>query len=764
MQPGVIEYGSRADSAVPNGAPILLVEDSLPDAMVAKRALDLGGASHVEHCSTLSAAIERLADTSQESPGAVLLDLTLPDSSGIETFDRINEIGSFPVVILSAEGDPQRALELIERGAQDFLVKSQVSPEVLSRAVAQAIERGRLLERQEAKNDRALAAVRVQNAFIAAMSHEIRTPLSAILGMSELLAGTDLSLDQREYVEVSRRCGRALRVLLDNLLETARLDDGNLRLAEEPFAFDSLLEECLELFSNAAHQKGLTLVADFSEDVVGTATGDEGRLRQVLFNLLGNSVKFTESGRIVLRARAGENGEGVVVEVSDTGIGIPRDRQAAVFERFVQAESGTTRRFGGSGLGLSLCRDLVNAMGGRIELESVEGEGSLFRCILPLHVELREPSTRLTDRRILAVIADPVERETTAARLRQNGAWVCAVSSVRDVEVQLEADHFDAILADVRSPEGCILELFERLNRAGSLPHRVALLPMNHRAGDQSSLNAMGAIALRKPAPFDDLLQALKDGRIQRPDAIHVPIPNLLGHRILVVDDAPEMRAIADAHLRATQCSVEMAFDGRLAVEKARSILPDLILMDSQMPDLDGLEATRRIRAAEEREGRPATPIIALTADAQPNQKAAFFEAGCDAYLLKPFTREELYEVVQRFLSPVQTSSSPELAAFEPPDTPPELADLVEGYLERRRGDAAVLLDAARAKSFGVARDLGHRIKGSGAGYGFAPITEIGARIERAAIAKNALEIEHCAIALLEYVQMVSQMQGQQLH
>src|SRR5262249_48116993 len=352
---GSIRRGATMDKPC-----ILLVEDSDPHATVAKYALAAGGV-RVEHCATLAAALERLGETDRPPPTAVVLDLTLPDSGGMETFDRVAAAGASPIVVLSAADDPGQALALIERGAQDYLVKGQNTGPAIARAVRQAIERGRLREEQRRAREQAEAAVRAQRSFVAAMSHEVRTPLNAILGMSELLAQTPLSPNQREYVEIARRCGRALQNLLDNALELSRLESGAAEISYEAFDLEGVVRECLEAFSFAAHQKGIALIADLHDDAIGTVIGDEGRLRQVLFNLVGNAVKFTERGRVCVRAHS--DGEHFAIAVIDTGIGIPHDRQAAVFERFVQAESGTTRRYGGSGLGLPLCRELGGVVG-----------------------------------------------------------------------------------------------------------------------------------------------------------------------------------------------------------------------------------------------------------------------------------------------------------------------------------------------------------------------------------------------------------------
>jgi signal transduction histidine kinase/HPt (histidine-containing phosphotransfer) domain-containing protein len=734
---------------------ILLVEDSPPHATVARYALAAGGV-RVEHCVTLAAAIDRLSDTERPALTAVVLDLTLPDSSGVETFDRIAAAGAPPVVVLSANDDPAQALALIERGAQDYLVKGENSGPAIARAVRGAIERGRLREEQHRAREKAEAAARAQRAFVAAMSHEVRTPLNAILGMAELLAQTPLAPEQREYLEIARRCGRALQGLLDNALELSRLEGGGVQVARDPFELESVVQECLEAFAFTAHQKGIALVGDLSDDAIGTVIGDESRLRQVLFNLVGNAVKFTERGRVSVSTRV-EPGR-VTLRVSDTGIGIPRDRQAAVFERFVQAESGTTRRFGGSGLGLALCREMVRAMEGEIRLESEPQVGSVFEVVLPWITQVRACDATLSERRILTLIADPAERRSLSARLRRRGALVHDAATVADAEQRLGASEpFDAALLDAQLLDGDGIDLLARVgDSAPASMHRIVLLPMNHRVGDLLRCESLSAAALCKPARWSTLERALREGRPAPADAADGPAPSFVGRQILLAEDAPENRVIVQAHLRATGCAVEIAVDGVQVVEKWRHGNFDLVLMDVHMPGVDGCEAARRIRAEERRSGRRPIAIIALSADTLPEQRDDALAAGCDAHLGKPFAQRELFAMLQRFLAPTepQAARAAEEEEYEvPARIPPDLADLAEEYLMNRRADAVALREAVSTGDFAGARRRGHNMKGSGAGYGFPRVSELGAQIERAAEAGDTAAVERWADALDEYAE-----------
>lgn len=736
------------------GRHILLVEDSVAHARMAQQALVAGGFD-VEIRGTLAAALARLADSESPAPDAVVLDLTLPDSEGLETLDRMIAVDPPPIVVLSGHTDPGLALSLIDHGAQDYLVKGEHSQAAIARSVSQAIERRRLQHEHRVREE-AEAAVRAQRAFVATMSHEVRTPLNAILGVSELLAQTPLAPDQRRYVEIAQRCGLALQGLLDNALELSRLETGVVEILHEPFDLEAVVDECLEAFSFAGHEKGTTLVADFADGEIGTVVGDKYRVRQILFNLVANAVKFTEGGRIAVSVSSDEQ---IAIEVADTGIGIPHDRQAAVFERFVQAESGTTRRFGGSGLGLALCRELTVALGGDITLRSEPGQGSAFRVVLPWRAEPRPCDQTFAGRRVLALLGDPVERRSLAARLRTRGARVQEVSTVAAADRVLRSrPGFDTLLLDVRLPEVGGIAFLDWCARdegpdlGTPPPRRVMLLPMNHRVDDVAHCEALGALVLCKPVRWEALELALCDGvavsTLATPEAPEYP-----GCRILLAEDAEENRMIAQAHLLSARCSVETAVDGADAVEKWRRGDFDLVLMDVHMPGTDGLYATRRIRAEERASGRPAVPIVAVTADTQYEERAACLAAGCNAHLGKPFTQADLFGVLRRFLTASARQTAQASGAEARAAIPPELADLAGEYLENRRRDAIALLRAARSGDLADARQRAHRMKGSGAGYGFPRVSELGASIEGAARSGDVAAIEHWAGMLSAYAE-----------
>jgi CheY-like chemotaxis protein len=328
-----------------------------------------------------------------------------------------------------------------------------------------------------------------------------------------------------------------------------------------------------------------------------------------------------------------------------------------------------------------------------------------------------------------------------------------------DIARMLESDvRFDAVLLDARLPDGDGLEVLERHAR-GTRPEmrRVVLLPMNHRVGDLSRCEMLGAAALGKPVRWQALERALREGRTAAEVAPGAAAPSFTGRRILLVDDAAENRVMAQAHLRTTGCRVEIAIDGDQAFERWRRGDYDLVLMDVHMPVVDGCEATRRIRAEEQRSGRRPIPIIALSADTEVAQREASLASGCDAHLGKPFTQRDLFGMLRRFLPESSPGEAvPEERADDveaPAQIPPDVADLAEEYLTNRRADAAALRAAARSGDLAGARRRGHNMKGSGAGYGFPRVSELGARIERAAEAGDVAALERWADVLSDYAE-----------
>jgi CheY-like chemotaxis protein len=460
-------------------------------------------------------------------------------------------------------------------------------------------------------------ASQTKSDFLASMSHEIRTPLNAIIGIAGLLAKTPLSPEQNKYVQIFRRAGDSLLNLINDILDLSRVETLQLELERTGFSLSDLVEKVREVVAIRAHEKGLALVCEVAPNVPNGLIGDPTRLRQVLLNLLGNAIKFTESGEVALRVTPDADSAvpgALRFAISDTGIGIPGEKLDAVFERFTQADSSTTRRYGGSGLGLTISKQLVELMGGTIQVESCVGRGSVFSFAVPL--EIWEGATQRTT---VPVGADP----------------------------------------------------------------------------DQ-------------------------------------PLPAL---SILLVEDSPDNRTITMAYLRDTPYCVEIAENGAVACEKFAAGRYDLVLMDRQMPVMDGLTATRAIRAWEVANQHPPTPIIALTASALKGDQEKCLAAGCTAYLTKPIKEEVLLQAIRAHslaADPSLQRESNQMDAIRIRANP-TLADLIPEFLENRRNDVTAIRDALLEGDFEIIERLGHGMRGAGGSWGFQGITDIGAALEEAA-------------------------------
>ena len=469
------------------------------------------------------------------------------------------------------------------------------------------------------------------------MSHEIRTPLNVLIGMGDLLERTSLSAEQRQYVRVLQKAGTNLLSLINDILDLSKVESGRIVLEEIDFTIAEVMETTIEIMSARAKEKGIELSYEIAPDTPARLTGDPDRLRQVLINLVGNAIKFTTKGRVLMRVEPNaENTQAGALRfsVSDTGIGIPPDKLGSIFEAFTQADASTTRQYGGTGLGLAISRRLVELMNGRIWAESRPGAGATFCFTVRFGL-------------------GPTPAKSLAP------------------ESQAE-------------------------------PQRAAT------AGSLSSL------------------------------------------RILVADDSEENRFLVAEYLKDLGCHLDFAENGQIAVEKFISGGYDLVLMDLQMPVMDGYAATRRIRGWEEEQKRGATPIVALTASALEAELQKALIAGCTACLRKPVRLITLLEAVGKYAR--QSGDAPPIERILV-RVDARLRAVVPGYLDSRRRDVETIASSLERSVFETIRDLVHKMSGTGGGYGFARISAIGQAIESAAKEQNAAEIRARAEELAGYVE-----------
>ncbi|MEZ6145533.1 MAG: response regulator [Planctomycetaceae bacterium] len=647
---------------------------------------------------------------------------------------------------------------LVRRDGEQFIAEMAMQPIPLEGTVHYATVLHDITNRK--RNEAALkkakeaaeAASRAKSAFLANMSHEIRTPMNAILGMTSLVLDTELQPDQRENLLIVQDSTESLLSLINDILDFSKIEAGRLDLHPATFSLRDRIGDTMKSLGNRAHDKGLELACHISSDVPDRLIGDVGRLRQVIINLIGNAIKFTDVGEVVLDIALESRDQDVATlqfTVSDTGIGIPADRQDGIFEVFEQVDSSTTRRFGGTGLGLAISTRLVQLMGGRIWVESQVGTGSTFRFTARLGVaeqllgkpeeqaseSLRELSVLLVDDnstnlRILQEMLKNWGMQVAVAGNAQDALRIVRDSEATDHQIQL-------LLTDAHMPHADGFWLTEQVRQESSLSHlKVMILTSGDAAGDfDRSKELQVSRFMTKPVKQSELLDAIGAAfgisalLRESETAEERPVIHVRGLKILLAEDSLANQKLALGLLAKHDHHVTVAADGVAALDHWKSQHFDLILMDVQMPHMDGLEATRLIRKREEASRRH-IPIIAMTAHAMRGDQELCLDSGMDAYVAKPIRPHDLFTAIDRFADEILLNRPTPPPPSEPAMTTTKeidwasalevvqqdkdlLIEVVDAVLEEVPQLMSTLHQAIKAQDTQTVQRMAHTVKGN---------------------------------------------------
>ncbi len=620
---------------------LLCIEDSENDFILFKATLQKNSffTFEAQQCNRVKKAIEYLQSSNYD---IIFLDLHLPDSKGTATLDSIFSLTkNIPIIVMTDSTDPQFTFQAIDRGAQDFMIKGNVNPDTLARSILLSIRRKKFETRIKSEKEDAEKISRFKSEFLANMSHEIRTPMNGVVGIASIIRPEND--EQAQQLETIRLSAGHLLSIVNNILDMSKIEAGMLEFEHEEIEIRPIFDEVLDMFAEQAYRKKVNLYNKIDKNIPKLIQGDSTYIRQICCNLINNALKFTEKGSVTLKAQTiyNDGQELLHVEVKDTGIGIAENQISNVFNTFEQAEPTIKRRYGGSGLGLAICKQLVELMGGEINVHSSLSKGSCFWFRLPLEkIDLKHSPRPDLSLKPIVVISDCTESLD----------YLDEILSMRDIpfkkrlyspEKEIEAiDENAIVIIDIQNDLTMekIFHLLPKLtifiySKSQSSKLRRRALKVARPYKQREIYNALACIVSPKFSPTNYRTKYKK-----------------FKLRALVAEDDAVNQLVTKKILRVLGVEVDIANTGLQAVAMVEGGDYDLVFMDCHMPEMDGYQAVREIRKLKDRR-KANIPIIALTADALLGTESTCLSAGMDLYLSKPVQLEAMREKITQIMT-----------------------------------------------------------------------------------------------------------------